>query len=35
VDPVGSSPAELDRFFKKQIQFNQQIITDAHIKPVD
>jgi tripartite-type tricarboxylate transporter receptor subunit TctC len=35
VDPVGSSPAELDRFFKKQIAFNQQIITDAHIKPVD
>ena len=35
VAPVGSSPTELDHFFKKQIQFNQTIITDARIKPVD
>lgn len=35
VDPVGSAPAQLDQFFKKQVEFNQDIVTDAHIQPID
>jgi tripartite-type tricarboxylate transporter receptor subunit TctC len=35
VDPVGSPPAQLDQFFKKQVEFNQDIINDAHIQPID
>jgi tripartite-type tricarboxylate transporter receptor subunit TctC len=35
VDPVGSTPAQLDQFFRKQLQFNKDIITSAHIEPID
>jgi tripartite-type tricarboxylate transporter receptor subunit TctC len=35
VDPVGSAPDQLDRFFKKQVQFNQDIVTSAHIDSLD
>jgi tripartite-type tricarboxylate transporter receptor subunit TctC len=35
VDPVGSTPAQLDQFFEKQVDFNQDIISSAHIPPID
>jgi len=35
VEPVGSTPAQLDQFFNKQLQFNKDIITSAHIEPID
>jgi tripartite-type tricarboxylate transporter receptor subunit TctC len=35
VDPVGSTPPQLDTFFKEQVDFNQEIISKAHITPVD
>jgi tripartite-type tricarboxylate transporter receptor subunit TctC len=35
VDPVGSTPAELDKFVKEQLSFNKTIIDKAHIKVGD
>jgi tripartite-type tricarboxylate transporter receptor subunit TctC len=35
VEPVGSTPAQLDQFFNKQLQVNKDIITSAHIEPID
>lgn len=35
VDPVGSTPAELDQFVKQQLSFNKAIIEKAHIKVGD
>jgi tripartite-type tricarboxylate transporter receptor subunit TctC len=35
VDPVGSSPEELDRFFKEQLRFNAEIVKRANIAQQD
>jgi len=32
VEPVGSTPSELDKFVKEQLAFNKTIIEKAHIK---
>ena len=35
VEAVGSSPAQFDQFFRQQLAVNKDIITRAHIEPVD
>jgi tripartite-type tricarboxylate transporter receptor subunit TctC len=32
VEPVGSTPAEFDAFFREQLKFNEDIIRAAHIE---
>jgi tripartite-type tricarboxylate transporter receptor subunit TctC len=32
VDPVGSTPAELDTFFRQQLKFNADVIKNANIQ---
>ena len=35
VEPVGSTPRELDRFFEEQLVFNKDVIEKANIRPAD
>jgi len=35
VEPVGSSPQELDRFFEEQLAFNKDVIEKANIRPAE
>ena len=35
VEAVGSTPAQFDQFFRQQLAINKDIITRAHIEPVD
>ena len=33
VEPVGSTPQELDPFFEEQLAFNKDVIEKANIRP--